>query len=42
MGLTLRSTGAGALDSGLEIKKRAESDLVIALATVFPGQFPVC
>ena len=32
MGLTLHSTGAGALDSGLEIKKHAENDLVIALA----------
>ncbi|MBQ8358240.1 MAG: ferrous iron transport protein B [Clostridia bacterium] len=32
MGLTFRSTGTGALDSGLEIKKRSESDLVIALA----------
>ena len=32
MGLTHRSTGVGALDSGIEIKKRAEGDLVIALA----------
>ena len=32
MGLTLHSTGAGALDSGLEIQKHAEDDLVIALA----------
>ncbi|MBO5355154.1 MAG: ferrous iron transport protein B [Clostridia bacterium] len=32
MGLTLHSTGAAALDSGLEIKKHAEGDLVIALA----------
>ena len=45
MGLTFRSTGAAALDGTLEIRKRAESDLVIALAgnpnvgksTVFNG-----
>ncbi len=32
MGLTHHSVGAGAIDSGLSIQKRAESDLVVALA----------
>ncbi len=45
MGITVSSVGRGAVDSGLEIKKQSDSDLVIALAgnpnvgksTVFNG-----